>query len=94
MQQLGAGITPALAGADENVAATQTVLETFQNAQRVGAAIDLVVGSDDQTPPSTWDKIERGSAQIGLVRGGRDEGLQGTEDGLTSLRALKGDLPQ
>ena len=94
MQQLGAGITPALAGADENVAATQTVLKTFQHAQRVGAAIDLVVRSDDQAPPSTWEKVERGSAQIGLVRGGRAEGFQGTEDGLTSLRALKGDLPQ
>jgi len=42
-----------LAGTDENVAATQTVLETFQYAQRVGTAIDLVIGSDDQTPPGT-----------------------------------------
>ena len=33
-------------------------------------------------------------AQIGLVRGGSAEGLQGTEDGLSGLRALKDDFPQ
>src|SRR3954447_1254998 len=53
-----------------------------------------MVGSDDQAPPSTRDKIEGGLAQVGLVRGGSAEGLQGTDDGLSGLRALKDDLPQ
>src|SRR3954467_15341553 len=53
-----------------------------------------MVRSDDQTPPSTGDEIEGGSAQIGLVQGGTAKGLQGTEEGLSGLRALEGDLSQ
>ena len=65
LQQLGVGIAPAAAGGHEQASVSEAVLDPFQRAERVEAAIAPVLRSDRQPFPGRGQQGPESPAHVG-----------------------------